>query len=66
MLPLFAHGAPPGERPVIVLPGFMANDTSTWVLRRFLEDVVFGDRLGLGHNSGPSQPLIERLIERRR
>ena len=39
MLPLLRMNAPRGnDRPVIVLPGFMANDNSTWVLRRFLED----------------------------
>jgi len=66
MLPLLRMSAPRGEdRPVIVLPGFMANDTSTWVLRRFLEDIGYSvTGWGLGRNTGPGQPLIERLVER--
>jgi pimeloyl-ACP methyl ester carboxylesterase len=66
MLPLLRMTAPRGdERPVIVLPGFMANDTSTWVLRRFLEEIGYSvTGWGLGRNTGPGQPLIERLIER--
>jgi pimeloyl-ACP methyl ester carboxylesterase len=65
-LPLLRMSAPRGaDQPVIVLPGFMANDTSTWVLRRFLEDIGYAvTGWGLGRNTGPGQPLIERLIER--
>ncbi len=66
MLPLLRMNAPRGnERPVIVLPGFGANDNSTWVLRRFLEDLDYAvTGWGMGRNTGPGQPLIERLIER--
>ncbi len=66
MLPLLRMNAPRGEdRPVVVLPGFMANDTSTWVLRRFLEDVGYAvTGWGMGRNDGPGQPFIERLVER--
>ncbi len=65
-LPLLRMGAPRGnERPVIVLPGFMANDNSTWLLRRFLEDLDYAvTGWGMGNNAGPGQPLIEKLIER--
>ena len=66
MLPLLRMSAARGEeRPVIVLPGFMASDSSTWVLRRFLEEIGYAvTGWGLGRNTGPGQPLIERLIER--
>ena len=66
MLPLLRMGAPRGDdRPVIVLPGFMANDNSTWLLRRFLEEIGYSvTGWGLGRNTGPGQPLIDRLIER--
>jgi pimeloyl-ACP methyl ester carboxylesterase len=66
MLPLLRMSAPRGAgRPVIVLPGFMANDNSTWMLRRFLEDLDYSvTGWGLGRNSGPGQPLIEQLINR--
>ena len=37
-LPLLAR-APRGDgHPVLVLPGWLANDRSTWALRRFLRD----------------------------
>jgi len=66
MLPLLRMSAARGDdRPVIVLPGFLANDNSTWLLRRFLEDLGYSvTGWGLGRNTGPGQPLIERLIER--
>lgn len=66
LLPLLRLNAPRGnERPVIVMPGFMANDSSTWVLRRFLEDVGYAvTGWAMGRNVGPGQPLIDRLLER--
>jgi triacylglycerol esterase/lipase EstA (alpha/beta hydrolase family) len=66
MLPLLRMSAPRGDdRPVMVLPGFMANDTSTWVLRRFLEEIGYAvTGWNMGRNTGAGQPLIERLIER--
>jgi len=66
MLPLLRISAPRGDdRPVIVLPGFLADDNSTWVLRRFLEDIGYAvTGWGLGRNTGAGQPLIERLIDR--
>lgn len=66
MLPLLRISAPRGDdRPVIVLPGFLADDNSTWLLRRFLEDVGYAvTGWGLGRNTGAAQPLVERLIDR--
>src|SRR5882724_4087760 len=58
-LPLLAR-APRGDgHPVLVLPGWLANDRSTWALRRFLRDRgyhVHGWRLGrnLGRTRAPS------------
>ena len=53
-LPLLAR-APRGDgHPVLVLPGWLASDRSTWALRRFLRDRgyhVHGWRLG--RNLGP-------------
>jgi pimeloyl-ACP methyl ester carboxylesterase len=66
MLPLLRMSAPRGnDRPVIVLPGFMADDNSTWLLRRFLQDVGYSvTGWEMGRNTGPGQPLIEQLIRR--
>ena len=66
MLPLLRMSAPRGnDRPVIVLPGFMADDNSTWVLRRFLGDIGYSvTGWEMGRNTGPGQPLIEQLIHR--
>jgi pimeloyl-ACP methyl ester carboxylesterase len=66
MLPLLRANAPKGsDRPVLVLPGFMADDNSTWVLRRFLSDIGYSvTGWQMGRNVGPSQPLLEQLIAR--
>lgn len=66
MLPMLRMSAPRGnDRPVIVLPGFMADDNSTWLLRRFLEDIGYAvTGWEMGRNTGPGQPLIEQLIHR--
>jgi pimeloyl-ACP methyl ester carboxylesterase len=68
MLPLtlpWLRGAPVGDgHPVIVLPGLMANDLSTWPLRRFLESkgfVVYPWEQGF--NTGPKTGNIRGLIE---
>lgn len=58
--------APGGDgHPVLVLPGLIANDASTWPLRRYLE------RLGYaaypweeGFNLGPRGRLVQRLESR--
>ncbi|MEQ8857882.1 MAG: alpha/beta hydrolase [Pseudomonadales bacterium] len=44
-LPLLRMSLPHGTGPVMVLPGFMADDSLTWLLRRFLD--------GLGYRSYP-------------
>jgi len=58
--------APRGDgHPVLVLPGFLASDTSTRALRRFLRDrgyAAYGWRLG--RNRGPSQSLVTAMSER--
>ncbi len=57
---------PPGDaRPVLVLPGFGANDTSTMVLRSFLKDKGFyahGWKNGL--NLGPGEDSLRQAKNR--
>lgn len=64
-LPMLRMTLPRGSGPVMVLPGFMADDASTWLLRRFLQglgyDVAPWD---LGLNRGPMMAYLPRLIER--
>ena len=64
-LPLLAR-APRGDgHPVLVLPGWLASDRSTWALRRFLRDRgyhVHGWRLG--RNLGPDAGTVAGLGER--
>ena len=63
--PLLAR-APRGDgHPVLVLPGFTADDRSTAALRRYLRDLghaVHG--WGLGRNSGPRPELLAGLQAR--
>lgn len=58
------NNAPKGDgHPVLVLPGFMADDTSTFVLRRFLKSR--GYRVhgwGLGRNLGAHAGLSNQLL----
>ncbi|MCK6556750.1 alpha/beta hydrolase [Candidatus Binatia bacterium] len=58
--------APRGDgHPVLVLPGFMAGDFSTRVLRGFLRDRGYGAHgWKLGRNDGPSPELVAKLGER--
>jgi pimeloyl-ACP methyl ester carboxylesterase len=64
-LPLLAR-APRGDgHPVLVLPGWLASDRSTWALRRFLRDRgyhVHGWRLG--RNLGPNADTVAGLARR--
>src|SRR5436309_15059581 len=64
-LPLLGR-APAGDgHPVLVLPGWLANDLSTQALRWFLRDRVYhaqGWKLGL--NLGPSRALTSALRQR--
>jgi pimeloyl-ACP methyl ester carboxylesterase len=53
-LPLLRFQAPRGGGPVLVLPGFMADDASTWLLRRFLSGLGYRvEPWGQGLNRGP-------------
>lgn len=67
-LPLLRLQLPRGSGPVMVLPGFMADDASTWLLRRFLSSLGYSVApWGMGTNRGRMLaylgPLIERLDE---
>jgi pimeloyl-ACP methyl ester carboxylesterase len=61
--PLLRMTAPKGDgHPVLVLPGLMANDTSTRPLRRYLRRLgyhVHGWRLG--RNIGPTKEAVEGM-----
>jgi pimeloyl-ACP methyl ester carboxylesterase len=64
-LPALAR-APRGDgHPVLVLPGFLARDRSTFALRRFLRDRgYYAHGWRLGRNLGPSPDMVGRLVER--
>jgi len=64
-LPLLRFGAPHGSgEAVVVLPGFLADDASTWLLRRFLVAIGYDARpWGLGANTGPGAPLVARTLD---
>jgi len=53
------------DHPVLVLPGLLADDDSTWALRRILRDLgyrVHGWRLG--RNLGPTPAALTGMAER--
>jgi pimeloyl-ACP methyl ester carboxylesterase len=61
--------APRGEpHPVLVLPGLLATDSSTAVLRRFVERLGYPSAgWSLGRNRGPTRRVVQelpRLLER--
>jgi hypothetical protein len=65
-LPMLRFTARRGSGPVMVLPGFMTDDSSTWLLRRFLDSLGYTVApWARGLNRGPMlrhlAPLIERL-----
>jgi pimeloyl-ACP methyl ester carboxylesterase len=64
MLPLSGRLVPAGDRhAVLVLPGFMASDRSTFVLREVLR--THGYRANgwrQGRNLGPSNAVIDRVL----
>lgn len=65
-LPMLRLQLPKGRGPVMVLPGFMTDDTTTWLLRRFLDSLGYSvSPWSMGVNRGPMltqlTPLIERL-----
>jgi pimeloyl-ACP methyl ester carboxylesterase len=65
-LPLLRLSLPRGNgEPVLVLPGFGADDRSTWLLRRFLTSLGYaahGWEQGL--NTGSGAPLVRGVIAR--
>ena len=63
--PLLAS-APAGDgHPVLVMPGFAAGDSSTRLLRRYLQRLGYSaEPWTLGRNMGPTSQLRERLVER--
>jgi pimeloyl-ACP methyl ester carboxylesterase len=60
------HKAPRGDgHPVLVLPGLVAGDVSTWPLRKFLEQrgyAAYPWELGL--NYGPREEIVQGLVRR--
>ena len=58
--------APRGDgHPVVVFPGLMAHDITTWALRRYLYDRGYtAHPWGEGFNLGPRDDMLERFAER--
>jgi len=64
-LPMLRMMLPAGQGPVMVLPGFMADDTSTWLLRRFLTSLGYGAApWEMGLNRGSMMAYLPAIIER--
>jgi hypothetical protein len=64
-LPLLRLTLPGGVGPVMVVPGFMADDRLTWLLRRFLDMLGYTSHpWGLGVNRGPMLQYLPQLIDR--
>lgn len=64
-LPMLRLLEPSGRGPVLVLPGFMADDNLTWLLRRFLDGQGYRSYpWGLGVNRGPMMQYLPLIIER--
>lgn len=65
-LPLLRRLAPRGDgQPVLILPGFLATDNSTYVMRRYLKRQgfnVYG--WDMGRNPGLRSNICEKLEER--
>ena len=64
-LPILTLTSPRGRGPVLVLPGFMADDDSTWLLRRFID--MQGYRAypwNLGRNRGRMLDLLPAVQQR--
>jgi pimeloyl-ACP methyl ester carboxylesterase len=60
--------APRGDgHPVLVIPGLLASDASTLVLRRFLTRLGYRTAgWGMGVNTGPTSDVVRRLPDRLR
>ena len=64
-LPMLRMTVPRGSGPVMVLPGFMTDDSSTWLLRRFLSSLGYTVAAWeMGLNRGPMMAYLPALIER--
>lgn len=64
-LPMLRMQLPRGRGPVMVLPGFMTDDTTTWLLRRFLDSLGYqAEPWGMGLNRGPMMALLGPLIDK--
>ncbi len=65
-LPLLSLQAAKGkEEPVLILPGFMASDRSTWALRTFLNSIGYrATGWGLGANRRPLAEYLPLLRDR--
>jgi Palmitoyl protein thioesterase len=64
-IPILRLTAPRGAGPVLVLPGFMADDASTWLLRKFLASLGYSaSGWELGFNRGPLLRLLQSLEPR--
>lgn len=63
--PWFQHAPRGTAHPVLVLPGLLAGDRSTWPLRRFLGELGYhAQPWEEGINRGPRPGLQERLLQR--
>ena len=63
-LPRAFQAARGRDEPVLLLPGFMAGDSSMWLLRKFLQGAGWDARgWGLGVNRGDAPKLLPRVIE---
>ncbi len=62
-LPALRRKLPEGSGKVLVLPGFMADDNSTWMIRRFLDSLGYESRgWGLGVNRGRMVDFLPQVI----
>lgn len=56
---------PRGQKNVVVLPGFMTDDRSTWVMRRLLRRLGHNvSGWGLGKNHGRVEELVDEVLHR--
>jgi hypothetical protein len=64
VLPL-QRALPTGDgHPVLVLPGLLAGDGSTWILRRILRRLGYqAYGWGLGRNIGPTPQAVDGMTE---
>ena len=63
--PWFSQAGRGDGHPVLVLPGLLASDRSTWPLRKFLEHLGYtAYPWELGFNHGPKPGMLEHLQQR--